>query len=196
MREGDATLAPCPRSPNCVSSQAPDEAHRVAPLALRDVALDEEDLAVLPSRRGKKRDWRKLVVLAALLSVGGAVLWVLSAPRVEQEAGAAAAAAPAVLTAPLPPPPPADAELAEPVAEPEPAAPAAAAGQGTGAGAEAEEAPLDPGTPGPRGRRAGDAVARFADLPSPTLSRLAREEQERARKAAATARQGAAKPEL
>jgi uncharacterized protein (DUF1499 family) len=27
------TLAPCPSSPNCVSSQAKDEAHRVTPLA-------------------------------------------------------------------------------------------------------------------------------------------------------------------
>jgi len=32
-REAPA-LAPCPDRPNCVSSQAPDEAHRVAPLAL------------------------------------------------------------------------------------------------------------------------------------------------------------------
>lgn len=28
-------LAPCPRSPNCVSSQASDAGHRVEPLALR-----------------------------------------------------------------------------------------------------------------------------------------------------------------
>ncbi len=30
MRDGK--LAPCPDRPNCVSSQAPDEAHRIAPL--------------------------------------------------------------------------------------------------------------------------------------------------------------------
>lgn len=30
----DGRLAPCPGSPNCVSSQAGDEAHRVAPLPL------------------------------------------------------------------------------------------------------------------------------------------------------------------
>jgi len=29
----DGKLLPCPSSPNCVSSQAPDEGHRVAPLA-------------------------------------------------------------------------------------------------------------------------------------------------------------------
>jgi uncharacterized protein (DUF1499 family) len=34
-REGGAPLAPCPRSPNCVSSLASDDAHRVAPLVLR-----------------------------------------------------------------------------------------------------------------------------------------------------------------
>ena len=33
--EGGALLAPCPRSPNCVSSLASDDEHRVAPLALR-----------------------------------------------------------------------------------------------------------------------------------------------------------------
>ncbi|MDJ0783142.1 MAG: DUF1499 domain-containing protein [Desulfosarcinaceae bacterium] len=32
VREG--RLAPCPKSPNCVSSQAEDEAHRVAPLLI------------------------------------------------------------------------------------------------------------------------------------------------------------------
>lgn len=37
-REGGAPLAPCPRSPNCVSSLASDDEHRVAPLALREPA--------------------------------------------------------------------------------------------------------------------------------------------------------------
>jgi len=32
----DSRLAPCPRSPNCVSSQAEDEGHRAAPLAFAD----------------------------------------------------------------------------------------------------------------------------------------------------------------
>lgn len=35
-----APLAPCPSSPNCVSSQAADAAHRVEPLALRAPATD------------------------------------------------------------------------------------------------------------------------------------------------------------
>ena len=38
-------LAPCPDRPNCVSSQAEDEAHRVAPLALE--GTPEEALARL-----------------------------------------------------------------------------------------------------------------------------------------------------
>jgi hypothetical protein len=150
-------------------------------LALRDPQLDEEDLAVLPSRRGKKRDWRKLVVLAALVSVAAAVLWVSRGSRVEQLADTAATAAPAMMAAPLPPPPPSEAELGAAPAEPEPSTAAPAAG--ASAAAVAAEPALDP-APGRRGgRRAGDAVARFADLPSPTLSRLAREEQQRARKA-------------
>ena len=32
----DLTLPPCPKSPNCVSSQASDESHHVAPLPGRD----------------------------------------------------------------------------------------------------------------------------------------------------------------
>jgi len=38
----DGMLLPCPSSPNCVSSQAPDEQHRIAPLAYSgsvDVAM-------------------------------------------------------------------------------------------------------------------------------------------------------------
>ena len=32
----DGLLVPCPRSPNCVSSQARDERHRIAPLTFAD----------------------------------------------------------------------------------------------------------------------------------------------------------------
>lgn len=32
---GTGTLAPCPDTPNCVSSRATDESHRIAPIALR-----------------------------------------------------------------------------------------------------------------------------------------------------------------
>jgi uncharacterized protein (DUF1499 family) len=38
FRNGE--LAPCPSSPNCVSSQAPDEGHRVAPLPYAGPASD------------------------------------------------------------------------------------------------------------------------------------------------------------
>lgn len=36
----DGTLAPCPSSPNCVSSQSSDDAHRVAPLTYSGRAAD------------------------------------------------------------------------------------------------------------------------------------------------------------
>ena len=36
----DAKLAPCPSSPNCVSSQADDELHRVAPLTYVGTGAD------------------------------------------------------------------------------------------------------------------------------------------------------------
>jgi uncharacterized protein (DUF1499 family) len=36
----DGSLAPCPASPNCVSSQAPDEGRRVAPLPFTGPAPD------------------------------------------------------------------------------------------------------------------------------------------------------------
>src|SRR5258705_8333304 len=36
----DGRLAPCPASPNCVSSQAADDEHRIAPLAYKGNASD------------------------------------------------------------------------------------------------------------------------------------------------------------
>jgi uncharacterized protein (DUF1499 family) len=36
----DGKLAPCPSSPNCVSSQSPDDAHRIAPLTYSGRAAD------------------------------------------------------------------------------------------------------------------------------------------------------------
>jgi len=36
----DGKLAPCPSSPNCVSSQSPDDAHRIAPLSYSGRAAD------------------------------------------------------------------------------------------------------------------------------------------------------------
>ena len=37
----DGKLAACPSSPNCVSSQAPDEAHRIEPLPIRTTPEEE-----------------------------------------------------------------------------------------------------------------------------------------------------------
>lgn len=42
----DGKLAPCPASPNCVSSQAGDEAHGIAPLALRGTPAEAMDRIV------------------------------------------------------------------------------------------------------------------------------------------------------
>lgn len=36
----DGKLAPCPSSPNCVSSLSPDDAHRIAPLTYSGLAAD------------------------------------------------------------------------------------------------------------------------------------------------------------
>ncbi|MEY4545964.1 MAG: hypothetical protein RL685_2159 [Pseudomonadota bacterium] len=181
------SVVPPPDSlvPHAVS-EAPPASLVLAPL------LEAEDLAVLPSRRRSKRNWRQLVVLAALLSVAGALLWVVTGPQAEGLAGAAAAAAPAMISAPLPPPPPAEAAPVEPVVVPEPSVVPAIGGPGAAA-PEAESDGPESDEPGRRGRRAGDAVARFADLPSPTLSRLAREEHKRARKPA-TGSRSAKKP--
>jgi hypothetical protein len=162
-----------------------------APLALSgalEPALEEDDLAVLPSRRGKSRERsrrRALVLLAALLGVAGLSLWLRSGGHAEATGDATPAANAPVAAAPLPPPPPdfsegTDQELAVPTA----AAPARRSG-----------APVDPGAgraeeeePGLRGRRAGDAVARFADLPLSTQSKLAREERQKTRARDASAR--------
>jgi uncharacterized protein (DUF1499 family) len=50
----DGRLAACPSSPNCVSSQADDEQHRIAPLAL--AGNPEIDLARLKQTLGKRED--------------------------------------------------------------------------------------------------------------------------------------------
>jgi hypothetical protein len=183
-----ALLAPPSSAQRALSLPSPDS---LMPHAVSDVpsaplpvaapltpALDDEDLAVLPSRPGKglRARWRHAVVLAALLAVGGALFWVGTAPQAEQVGGGTNVAAAPMAAAPLPPPPPpegAELELAAPVeAVPAPAA--------RGPASTADEDPeLD--ERGARGRRAGDAVARFADLPGATLSRLARDERQKAR---------------
>ncbi len=39
----DGRLAPCPSSPNCVSSQAPDDTHRIAPIPFAGAAAEAVD---------------------------------------------------------------------------------------------------------------------------------------------------------
>jgi hypothetical protein len=198
LEAGDAGSLPPPDSlmPHAVS-----EAPRAASggtLALQD-ALDADDLAVLPSRRraGGQRRWRQVAVAALLLGILGALFWRGTGAQVEAARADAAANIPQPAE-PLPPPPPAQEESAAPAEEPEPA-PAHHA-----SGAPAPGEPDLPELPGRAGRRAGDAIARFADLPPPTLSKLAREERQkirerearaRARKAAGSAVPAAARPE-
>ncbi|MEY2930678.1 MAG: hypothetical protein RL033_1427 [Pseudomonadota bacterium] len=170
----ESVVPPDSLVPHAVS-EAPPASLVLAP------QLEAEDLAVLPSRGRGKKNWRQLVVLAALLSVAGALLWVVTGPQAEGLAGAAATAAPAMISVPLPPPPPAEAAPVEPAVVPEPSVAPVTAGTSTAAREPESDGP-ESDEPGRRGRRAGDAVARFADLPSPTLSRLAREEHKRARK--------------
>lgn len=181
----EALLPPDSLVPHAVSQ---------APLAL-EPALDEDDLAVLPSRRGKSRERGKrrgLVLLAALLGVAGLSLWLRWGGHAESTSGVASTASAPVAAAPLPPPPP---ELRE---EPEAEAslPAPSATGHRSAGAVAPVLETEDEEPGLRGRRAGDAVARFADLPLTTQSKLAREERQKARAhdASARARKGSSSP--
>jgi len=62
----DDRLSPCPASPNCVSSQASDERHRIAPLAfngdpdaafarLKQMLAQRSDTAVIEERPGYLR---------------------------------------------------------------------------------------------------------------------------------------------
>jgi len=153
----------------------------VAPL---EPALDDDDLAVLPSRRGKGAEGRRrraLLLIAALLGVAGLALWLRAGGQVEANRSAEAAEHAPLAAAALPPPPPAiQEEIVGETALPAPtSAPRRAAG-GDPAASIADRAE--------RGRRSGDAVARFADLPLATQAKLAREERQKARAHDASAR--------
>jgi hypothetical protein len=111
------------------------------------------------------------------LAVGAALLVALLALGWRsREAGSnferAASAAALDTAAALPPPPPDDV----PAVEPEPA-PAVTHAVGRGAASVAD----DPGLDDPRSFLDGLSVRRYADVPSRTLSRLAREQRQRAR---------------
>ncbi|HVZ35782.1 MAG TPA: hypothetical protein VG963_25320 [Polyangiaceae bacterium] len=141
----------------------------LAPAALpSETLLQEEDLAVLPSRRrrGGARRWPALALLLVLLCfLGGVALW-------------GGRDKPNMSTAPLPAPVAA-------AAEPAPAAPdtteppvsATPAAEKHRASKAAAEPQLSASMA--RGRGNGPSVGRFADLPLPTLSRLAKDEKQR-----------------
>ncbi|HEU4583306.1 MAG TPA: hypothetical protein VFS67_33845 [Polyangiaceae bacterium] len=157
-----------------------------AALAPSGDALDEDDLAVLPSRRRARgqRRWRPAALAALLLGSLALLLWRRTGSQLETARADAAASAPAAAEA-LPPPPPAQEEVVPPREEPEAAPAPRASGAPTPAG---PDLPEPPDLPGRAGRRAGDAIARFADLPPPTLSKLAREERQKIREREARAR--------
>jgi hypothetical protein len=140
------------------------------------VGLDDDDLAVLPGRRraeGSDRKKYAFVLLGALCFA--AAIGVGIRQRSGGDTGAAASlGSPTDVTGALPPPPPSAEEL---LATPEP--PAQAPPRRAKGGSEEPEDALDPLDP--RNALGGPSVRRYADVPSPTLSRLAREQRRLAR---------------
>ncbi len=169
-----AALAPAALAP--VARVPADEASSLVPS--RD--LEDEDLLVLPSRRGAlaklspRARRRSFAVAGALLLAVGLLSMRGRAPS--DAAVTASAAEPFGVLAALPPPPPDDVPL-PPQPEPPPSTEAR-----LGARAASDEAPGDVDPEDPRWRLGGPSVKRFADVASPTLSRLAREQLEQARK--------------
>jgi len=181
LRARGSSLPPDSLAPQEVT--AADAAQPAAPTELED-----EDLAVLPSLAGlpkARQPAQALMAVGALLTiaiVGG--WWWGRGQIVEGESGeAAVAASPHVVGTALPPPAPEVVEEQDEL-EPAPVPPASVATKAPGS-----ETALDSALPeaqrketlGSRGRRSGDSVARFADLPSPTLSRLSKDERQQAR---------------
>jgi len=146
--------------------------------------LDDEDLAVLPSLAGlpkARQPARALMGVGVLLMISLVGGWWWGRGQIVGGEGvdAPSVASPHVLATALPPPPP---ELLEDEAEPELDPPAAVTTKTAGSEAASESELLQPRDPrGAQGRRAGDSVARFPDLPSPTLSRLSKDERQEAR---------------
>jgi len=166
-------------------SLAPQEvATALAPEPTPLPGLDEEDLAVLPRLAGlpkARQPARALMGVGVLLMISlvGGWWWGRGQIVDGQSVDVAAAASSHVVATALPPPPP---ELVEDEAEPDLDPPAALTTKTTGSQAASESELLQPRDPrGPQGRRAGDSVARFPDLPSPTLSRLSKDERQEAR---------------
>jgi hypothetical protein len=138
--------------------------------------LEDDDLAVLPGRRraaGSERKKYAFVLLGVLCFAAAIVIGVRQRGGVDA-GGSASAASSTDESAALPPPPPSEDEL---LATPEaaPAPPVRRAGNRS----EAPDDALDPLDS--IDSLGGPSVRRYADVPSPTLSRLAREQRRLAR---------------
>lgn len=173
-----------PAPEDSLAPQSLPEARPSAAPAARE--LDDEDLSVLPGRRRRAQAGatrrRTAVALGVALLLGALVLgWRARGPVASFEGSASAAA---IDTAALPPPPPD--ELAPDEVEPATATPAV---RRSSSSVEDE-----PGLDDPRSFLDGLAVRRYADVPTRTLSRLAREQRERARARDDAARASAAAP--
>jgi hypothetical protein len=192
-----ADLRPRNSSPPPVDSLAPQTVHEELGIQSPppDVALDDQDLAVLPRRRQNLRRYGKhAAALLLLLGSLGLVARFSFGPGGRQQASVPAAEAPAMAAAPLPPP---AAEAVQVVDEPEPVVPVAQTPGRHSTPVSTSSAVPESGLPDslvPRGRRSGSAIARFADLPSPTLSRLAKGEQQDAHQHDAAVRAAAKRP--
>jgi hypothetical protein len=143
------------------------------PSAIVPVALEEDDLSVLPGRRraaaGSGRAKLALALLLGLLLVGiGLVVRLGEGPSGNREA-ANEPAGPSDNGVLLPPPP----AFVAPLSTAEASAPAHV--RRGGAHSEEPEEVMDPRDP--RFSLGGPSVRRYADVPSPTLSRLAREQR-------------------
>lgn len=150
-------------------------------------ALDEDDLAVLPGRRRSSGDRRKYAfVLLGVLCFAAAIVVGIRQRGASDVGDAASAASPSDVSAVLPPPPPSEADLlAAPEVLPEPQRTRRAGGADKG---DDSIDSLDP-----RNALGGPSVRRYADVPSPTLSRLAREHRRLARERDEAARKAKAK---
>ena len=173
-------------APGDSEGEALDASNPGAPepsLASRD--LDDDDLSVLPGRRKTRAAGRRkpALLLLGLLFLGGVLIGTALLSRRDDgsatDAGNTAAAASPDMAGVLLPPPPTTAPLPEPI-EPE------RTPRARGAAAAPEE---DPGLADPRSFLGGPSVRRYADVPSPTLSRLASEQRKRARQREEAARQ-------
>jgi hypothetical protein len=146
--------------------------------------LEEDDFSVLPGRRrapagsGRKK---YAVLLLGLMLLGGALVLRLRGGADLAQAGASSGTASAADGAGALPPPPGSGALEAPPEE------TVSAPVGRGAGAREQPAELtDPRDP--RFSLGGPNVRRYADVPSPTLSRLAREQRRLAREREEAAR--------